>query len=77
MKKDSKIQEKTYLTGKTNTPAIFNSKEYYDDLRKVQPANSFVDIFTITGFMSVEQKIQHILSYALQSNRLDLVQKWS
>jgi len=37
---------------------------FYADLSYIQNGNTLIDIMTITGFMSEDQKIAHIIHYA-------------
>jgi len=44
--------------------------EYYKHLSRVQnaPMNAHVDIMTITGFMTKQEKLKHIENYAALDN---------
>jgi len=50
----------------------FNKLEYYADLGYINNHETLVniDLFTITGFMDTNQRIQHIIRYAQTVNTI-------
>lgn len=55
-----------------------DTQDYYRDLSHLQNHDdcAYIDIMTITGFMSPSEKIKHLLRYAQYQKDTELIEKW-